>query len=115
MAINQLYTATATVSTTEYSLTNNSTTLTAKTDVGILQAWIDLNAMAAGDQYEIKFYEKTISGGTQRLVEVWTVTGAQAKPLFTIPSLIVMWGWEVTMKKLVGTDRSIVWSLRAVQ
>lgn len=114
MAISGLYENSASISTTEYSLPNNSTSLTAKTDVGVFQIVIDLNAMAAGDQYELKIYEKCRSGDTKRLLDVYTFTGAQPKPLVMYPSLILMYGWDVTMKRLAGSDRTIAWSIRQV-
>lgn len=114
MAITELYSGTATISTTEYSLPNSSTTLTPKTDDGVFQVFIDVANMAAGDQYEIKFYEKARSGDTQRLIGVSTLTGAQSNPMFVSESFIFMHGWDVTMKKLAGTDRAMYWSVRQV-
>lgn len=106
----------ATISTTEYSLPADTTTgvPTSQTTDGIYQFFIDFGAMIAGDQYEIKMYEKTDSGGTQRLVETWIQTGAQSKPQFVLPSMILGEGWDVTVKKLAGTDRAIAWSIRKV-
>jgi hypothetical protein len=104
----------ATISGTEYSLPNDSTTLTPQTTDGIFQFFIDFAALIAGDQYEVKLYEKYDSGGTQRLVDTWILTGAQAKPLFATPSFILGEGWDITVKKLAGTDRSIPWSIRKV-
>ena len=114
MAITALYENSAVISTTEYSLPNNSTTLTPKTDDGVFQVWLDLNAMIAGDQYELKIYEKVQSAGTQRLAETIVYTGAQSKAHMVLPSMIFMHGWDVTMKRLAGTDRTIGWSIRQV-
>jgi hypothetical protein len=114
MAISAAYENSASISTTEYSLPNNSTSLTPITVDGVYQVFIDLANMVAGDQYEIKVYEKVTSGGTQRLIETWIVTGAQSKPAFLIPSVILLHGWDVTMKRLAGADRTIGWSIRQV-
>jgi hypothetical protein len=114
VAITEAFTNTATIGATEYSLPNNSTTLTARTDAGMFEAFIDLNAMTATEQYQVRIYEKTISGGTQRLIWETIVTGAQTWPILVLPSLILLWGWDITVKKLAGTDRSIVWSIRKV-
>lgn len=103
----------ATIGTTEYFLASASTTATYQTTVCLLQAWIDLANMAAGDEYTIRLYEK-INAGSVRLVESWTRAGAQAKPGFTMPGVIVGEGWEVSVQKVSGTDRSIGWSLRRV-
>lgn len=100
-----------TVSTTEFSFPNNSTTRTPQTDDCVLQPYVDVNAMAAGDQFRFRVYE-TINGN-QRVIFELTLTGAQpSAPVF--PSLVVMDGWDVTALKLAGTDRAIGWSLRKI-
>ena len=114
MAITALYENSAVISTTEYSLPNNSTTLTPKTDDGVFQVFLELNAMIAGEQYELKIYEKVQVAGTQRHVETFVFTGAQSKPHTVLPSMIFMHGWDVTMKRLLGADRTIGWSIRQV-
>lgn len=114
MAITALYENSASIGTTEYSLTNNATGVVAKTDDGVFQCYLDLNALVAGDQYELKIYEKVQSAGTQRVCDVMVFTGLQSKPNFILPSMIFMHGWDITMKKLTGTDRTIGWSIRQV-
>lgn len=106
----------ATISTAEYSLPGDTTSAvpTSQTTDGVYQVWIDFGAMVAGDQYRVRLYEKTDSGGTQRLVEEWILTGAQSKPMFVIPSMILGEGWDVTVLRLAGSDRSIRWSLRSI-
>lgn len=113
MAISEAYANSATISTTEYSLPNNSTTLTPITTDGVYQVFIDVANMAAGDEYLIKIYEKVTSGGSQRVVYQATLVGAQPGP-FVSPSLILLHGWDVTAKKISGTDRSLGWSIRQV-
>lgn len=102
----------ATIGTTEYFLASDSTTATYQTADCILQAQIDLTAMAAGDQYEIKVYEK-VDGTNVKAIYRSTLTGAQTDA-FVAPSFLVGNGWEVSVKKLAGTDRSIKWSLNRV-
>lgn len=106
----------ATISTTEYSLPADTTTgvPTSQTDDCILQTFVDFGAMVAGDQYRVRLYEKTAAAATQRLVEEWILTGAQSKAMFIIPSIILGEGWDITVTKLAGTDRSIGWSLRKI-
>jgi hypothetical protein len=106
----------ATISTSEYSLPADtiSGVPTSQTNDGVYQVFIDFGAMAAGDQYCIRLYEKTDSGGTQRLVEEWILTGAQSKPMFILPSVMLGEGWDITVLKLAGSDRSIRWSIRQV-
>lgn len=113
MAITVAYTGTATIGTTEYSLVANSTSLTSSTDVGVYQVFIDTTNMAAGDEYEIKIKEKIITGGTQRNIYTAVLDGAQSAP-FVTPTLVLMLGWDVTMDKITGTDRSMSWSIRKV-
>ena len=102
----------ATIGTTEYFLASDSTAKTDQTDDSILQAWIDFGAMASGDQYRVRVYEKVNgAGATQRVIIESILTGAQSSP-FVSPALMVGEGWEVSVTKLAGTDRSIGWSLR---
>lgn len=100
----------ATIGSTEYSLPADSTTLAAQTDDCELEVWVELANMAAGDQYRFRLYEK-INGGTARVAWEAYRTGAQSGPL-VIPRRLVAEGWDVTVKKEAGTDRSFAWSLR---
>ena len=105
----------ATISTTEYSLPGDGAGPTVQTDDCILQTWIDFANMAAGDEYRVRLYEKVNgTGATQRIVEQWSLVGAQSKPAFAMPTMVVGNGWDVTVTKIAGTDRSIGWSLRKV-
>lgn len=113
MAISEAYSGSATISTTEYSCPNNSTTLTPITVDGVYQTMFDTATMTAGDQYRFRVYEKVTSGGTQRVAYEAILTGSMAD-CYIMPSLILMHGWDVTILKLAGTDRSIGWSIRQV-
>ncbi len=117
MSINlALYSETSgqSISTTEYSLPNKSTTLTPKTDIGSFQLILDCANMVAGDAYELLIKEKVVSGGTQRTLYRKTVVGAQSEPIVT-PPLLLGYGWDYTWKRTAGADRSFTWTLRAVQ
>ena len=114
MAIAELYSVTETVGATEWSLTTDSSGPDADTTDGVFQLWLDLSALAAGDTFVIRLYEKVASGGTQRLVESWVVSGAQSEPHWASPSVILMHGWDWTVQKSAGTDRSITGSVRQV-
>lgn len=114
MAITEAFTGTETVSTTEWSMTTDTSGPDTETSDGIFQAFVDLNALAAGDTFELKVYEKTLSSSTQRLVYSMSFSGVQAEPVAVTPSLVLMNGWDMTLKKLAGTDRSIDWSIRKV-
>lgn len=104
----------ATISTTEYSIPGDAAfgAGTVQTTQGVFQFLIDFGAMAAGDQFRVRLYEKTVSTGTQRLVEEWILTNIQSKPMLVTPSVVLGGGWDVTVLKLAGTDRSIPWSIR---
>jgi hypothetical protein len=111
MAVSEAYTNSATISTAEYSLPNNGTTLTPITIAGAYQVFIDTGNMALGDQYEIKVKEKVTSGGTQRTIYETILTGTMTDN-WVSPALLLINGWDVTMKRLAGTDRAISWSIR---
>ena len=113
MAISEAYTNSNTIGATEYSLPNNSTTLTPITVDGVYQVFIDTGNMAAGDQYKIRIKEKVTSGGSQREIYAATLTGAMTDN-WVSPTLILLHGWDVTVQKLAGTDRSFGWSIRQV-
>jgi hypothetical protein len=113
MSISEAFTGTATISTTEYSLVTNSTTLTTNTTRGVYQIYIDFANMQSGDEYLVQIKERVISGGTQRLIYSSTVEGAQSTP-FVTPTLVFFHGWDVTVDLITGSARSISWSIRRV-
>ena len=115
MAISEAYSGTEAVSTTEWSLVSDTSydTGDASTPDGVYQVWLDVSDMIAGDQLQIRIYEKCRSGDTQRICYQATLTGAQADPLWVSPSLILMHGWDVTLDALAGTI-TVLWSIRQV-
>lgn len=114
MTISQAYLGTATVSTTEYSLPNNSTTLTPIAVPGIYQLFLDLVNLTATESYRLRIKEKVQASGTQRVIQDVTLYGAQGSPVYVSPSLLLFNGWDVTLLKLTGTDRAIDFSIRKV-
>jgi hypothetical protein len=101
-----------TVSTTEHSLTTDTAGPDADTTVGAFHAVLDLNALAAGDTFRFAVYETVASsGGTQREVYTASFTGAQASPIWISPTVILGIGWDMTLIKVAGTDRAIVWRI----
>lgn len=114
MAISEAYSGSETVSTTEWSLTTDTAGPDADTADGIYQVFIDFNALAAGDQYQVRVYEKVLSSSTQRIVDEWTINGPLSAPVWVSPTLILLHGWDVTIDKIAGTDRAIDWSIRKV-
>lgn len=115
MAIAEAYSGTEAVSTTEWSLVTDTSydTADASTTDGVYQVWLDVSDMIAGDQLQIRIYEKCRSGDTQRIAYQAVLSGAQADPLWVSPSLILMHGWDVTLDALAGTI-TVLWSIRQV-
>ena len=113
MAIAQLYSGTEAVSTTEWSCTTDTSGPDADTTDGIFQVFLDVSDMIAGDVLEIKIYEKVQSASTQRICYQATLSGAQAQPMWISPSLILLHGWDVTLKATAGTI-TVDWSIRQV-
>jgi len=111
MAISEAYsgTQTATIG-TEHVLN----TTTPETTDGIYQLVVDLANMAAGDILELRIKEKPISTGTQRTAWTQTFSHAQSDPLFMSPTVILLHGWDMTLKQTAGTGRSFPWSIRKV-
>lgn len=114
MAITEYASGSATIGTTEWSLTTNTAGPDADATDGVFQCWVDLSALVAGDLFEVIFYEKVRSADTQRKVEEWYFDGAQAEPNWCSPSFILLHGWDFTLRKISGTDRTITWSIRQV-
>ena len=113
MAITEVFSGTEAVSTTEWSLLNDSSTIATQTTDGIIQVFLDVSDMVAGDQLQIRFYEKARSGDTQRLAKEWILVGAQAEGLWVSESFIFLHGWDFTLDALAGTI-TVLWSIRSV-
>lgn len=101
----------ATISTIEYSLMTNSTTITELTSPGVLQAVINASNMEAGDIFAVYSREKVTSGGPQERIQIGTLAGKQTAPFFS-PTVSVINGWDFTMQKIAGLDRAFSWDIR---
>jgi hypothetical protein len=108
----ELYSGTEAVSTTEHSLTTDTAGPDVDTTDGVFQVFLDLSDMVAGDQLQIRIYEKVTSSSTQRIVYESILTGAPATPIWASPALILLHGWDVTLDALAGTI-TVDWSIRA--
>lgn len=115
MAISEAFAGTAAIGTTEYSAPNaaNYDINTPITTDGVYQVFLDVSDMVAGDQLQIRVYEKVRSGDTQRVVYESILSGAQAD-IWVSPSLILLHGWDVTLDTLAGTSITVNWSIRQV-
>jgi hypothetical protein len=113
VAIAQLYSGTHAVDTTEWSCTTDTAGPDADTTDGVFQVFLDLSDMIAGDQLQIRVYEKCRAADTQRVVYEAILSGAQGQPMWVSPSLILLHGWDVTLDALAGTI-TVLWSIRQV-
>lgn len=113
MAITEYKTGSATISTTEYSVITPGTTLATDATDGVYQAFLDFSAMTSGEEYEVKIYEKCTSSSSKVVIYSSRLEGVQSG-LWVSPSLIMIHGWDITVTRIAGTDRSIAWSVRQV-
>ena len=108
----QVFSGTATIGTTPFSLPNGSTTLTPITAADDIGAVVEFTSLAVGDRFQVEVLDKTASsGGTQRSLFKAVVQGPGTFSIAT-PFLALIHGWDVRVTKLAGTDRSVTWSLR---
>lgn len=115
MAITTLDQSSATISGTEYSAVSHATYnsgSTFSTADGVYQFFFDLQDMTTGDELQIRVYEKVRSGDTQRVVYQQNLFGPQASD-FVFPSLVLMHGWDVTLKAISGTI-DVAWAIQQV-
>ena len=113
MAITEAFTGTKAVDTTEWSLTAGASGPVAETSDGVFQTFLDLSDMVAADELQIRIYEKTRTGDTQRVVYQSNLIGPQSPPAWVSPSLVLMNGWDVTLDAIAGTI-TVLWSIRKV-
>lgn len=116
MAITEYAANTQSVGTTEHSLSTDTSGPDVDTTDGIYQCFLDLNALANGDTFEFRVYEKVQSTDTQRVAFMATFSNAQGADaaIWVSPSFILLHGWDMTLKKFAGTDRTITWSIRRI-
>lgn len=113
MAITEAFAGTEAISTTEWSLTTDSAGPDAETSDGVFQLFLDLSDMVAGDQLQIRMYEKVQSTDTQRVAWEAILAGPQSPPIWVSPSFVLMHGWDFTLDALAGTI-TVTWSIRKV-
>lgn len=112
MAITTAYELSAvTVGATELSIVSGTTTLQSITTPGVYQLVIDAANMAKGDEFVVRLYEKAKAAGTKRVFSQWSLQGVQSE-LFITPTFMLLNGWDMTITKLVGTDRAFDASIR---
>lgn len=115
MAISEAFAGTQSVTNDEWDLPTDTTNLSTQTDDGVYQVFLDLNAVADGDVFRFKAYEKVQSSDTQRVFFSVDIANAQGtEDNWVSPSFILLHGWTFTLEKISGTDRTITWSIRKV-
>jgi hypothetical protein len=100
----------ASIGATEFSLPNGSTTLTPQTAAIKLVVHIDATAMVAGDQYRVQVIDK-INGGSQLVIWEGFITGSTPQAV-RVPMREVNEGWDVRVKLMLGSAKTLGWSLK---
>ena len=113
MAITEAFTGGQAVGATEWSCTTGTSGPASETSDGVFQVFLDISDMIAGDELQIRMYEKTQSGLTQRAAWQANLVGAQGMPLWVSPSFMLLYGWDFTLKAIAGTI-TIYWSVRKI-
>ena len=113
MAVTEPYTFNATVSTTELSIVSGTSTLQNITTAGAYQLYVDTSTMAKADEFRIRIYEKVRSADTKRVVQSWSLLGAQGEN-FVTPTLMLLNGWDFTIVRTAGADRTVTASVRTI-
>ena len=113
MAISEAFAGTEAVSTTEWSMTTDTAGPDVDTTDGVYQIFLDVSDMVAGDELQIRVYEKVGAASTQRIVYQSNLVGAQSPPIWVSPSLILLHGWDATLDAIAGTI-TVDWSIRKV-
>jgi hypothetical protein len=102
------------VSTTELSLVSGTSTLQTVTNAaGFFVIWIDCSNLAKGDEFALKIYETVRASGTKRLAYRAVLADAQSQLIFTY-SMGLLNGWDVTLQRIAGSDRTFDTSIRRV-
>lgn len=114
MALTEEYAGSLSVSTTELSLVSGTSTLQSVADAGVFQVFLDLSALANGDVFEVRIYEKVRSASTKRVVSTFVFTDAQGtdNANAVLPPLHLVHGWDVTVLRTAGSDRTLEYSIR---
>lgn len=91
--------------------TEHTLTAAPETTAGAYQLMLDLNALTATQNLEIRIKEKTISGGTERVVWYDLASGVQGEEKnWVSPVIMLINGWDMSIKS--NSTPSIPWSIR---
>lgn len=114
MAITELYNDTVSIGTVEWSLTGDDSSLGADTNAGIYLPCIEVDTLDSGDLFRFRTYEKVRSASTQRVLYEAFIGGLQTLPIWTCPALVLIHGWDMSLVKIAGSDRTLGWSIRRI-
>ncbi len=106
-----LHSTGVTISTTEIGLTNGTSTIASNTDDGAYQVTLDLGALVAGDVFQFAYYEKAHDSDTAVRQILANLSGVIPGAELTFPPITLGNGWDFSLDKISGTDRSIGWSV----
>jgi hypothetical protein len=102
------------ITASEFSLPANTTTAVPTSQTtAFKKGFLILDRVGstiAGDQFNAVIYEK-VAGGTQRPIATFALIGATTElDVFELPALGE--GWDITLKRISSTNRTIGWSIR---
>ena len=100
-----------TISTTEISLINATSTIATDTTDGAYSVILDMGASVAGDFWQIAMYEKAHDSDAAVKEIIANIGGIIPGGKWESPTFTRGNGWDFTIKKISGTDRSIGWSI----
>lgn len=114
----EIFAGTEAVGTTEHSLPGDAAfgVGTIQTTDVDLQLWLDLSDMIAGDDLQLRVYEKVQASDTQRVVYEARLQGPQSPINQVFPAVgafSLLHGWDVTLDAIAGTV-TVTWSGRNV-
>jgi hypothetical protein len=112
MAVTEYAAGTQSITTSEHSLTTDTGGPDTDTTAGCFQVVLDLSALANGDVFDLYGYEKAQSSDTQRRFVNFTFAHAQSIPNWISPQFMLLNGWDFTLIRSAGSDRTITWSIR---
>ena len=111
--VTEAYAGTEAVGVTEHSMTTDTAGPDVTTANGIYVIYLDLSDMIAGDELQVRVYEKVQSTDTQRIVYQSNLVGAQGNPNWYSIPFVLMHGWDATLDAIAGTI-TVTWSIRQV-
>jgi hypothetical protein len=115
MAITVAFASNGTITGTEASMPGEGSGVTAQTADGVYQLFLDLSDMIVGDELQVRFYEKVLSGSTMRIVYQQNIAGPMGTwgDNWVFPALVLMHGWDMTLDAISGTI-DVDWTIKKV-